>query len=363
MNKKITSIIVLGFIFIFSVFAWVKPADDFSFSERRELKKIPQLSVNTIFSGSFMKNFESYTLDQFPLRETFRKIKAYSEFNLFNKQTNNNIYLKDGFVGKTEYPLDVYSLKYASDRFLNVYNKYLKNTKTNVYLSIIPDKNYFLINDDENYLSLDYEKMVETIKKDNQYMEYIDIFPLLNKESYYKTDSHWKQEKIVPVAEKIASAMGVKLNTEYSEKMLTEKFYGVYYGQASLNLNDESLKYLTNDTLLNCEVYDYQNAKTISVYDFKKGEGKDPYEFFLSGPISLIDIKNENATTNKELIIFRDSFSSSLAPLLVDGYKKITLIDIRYINPEMLKNFIEFENQDVLFIYSTSVLNNSEVLF
>ena len=72
--------------------------------------------------------------------------------------------------------------------------------------------------------------------------------------------------------------------------------------------------------------------------------------------------KNENVTTDRELVIFRDSFGSSLAPLFIEGYKKITLIDIRYIHPNMLSQFIEFNNQDVLFIYSTSVLNNSETL-
>lgn len=60
--------------------------------------------------------------------------------------------------------------------------------------------------------------------------------------------------------------------------------------------------------------------------------------------------------------MFRDSFGSSLAPLFIEGYKKITLVDIRYMHPNMLEQFIEFNNQDVLFIYSTSVLNNSEML-
>ena len=83
---------------------------------------------------------------------------------------------------------------------------------------------------------------------------------------------------------------------------------------------------------------------------------------FLSGSLSLITIENEKAKTNKELVIFRDSFGSSIAPLFVEGYKKVTLVDIRYIHPDMLEKYIEFNNQDVLFMYSTSVLNNSETI-
>ena len=70
----ISSVIVSLFILALSVFAWVKPVDDISISERRELAKFPELSFNTIVSGSFMKNFENYTLDQFPLRSFFRRI-------------------------------------------------------------------------------------------------------------------------------------------------------------------------------------------------------------------------------------------------------------------------------------------------
>ena len=73
-------------------------------------------------------------------------------------------------------------------------------------------------------------------------------------------------------------------------------------------------------------------------------------------------IDNSNAGSEKELVVFRDSFGSSLAPLLAEGYKKITLVDIRYIQPGVLKSYIDFSGQDVLFIYSTMVLNNSETL-
>ena len=59
-------------------------------------------------------------------------------------------------------------------------------------------------------------------------------------------------------------------------------------------------------------------------------------------------------------MIFRDSFGSSIAPLLVQSYAKVTLVDIRYMRMEMLQRLIGFENQDVLFLYSTLVLNNPD---
>lgn len=365
MTNKTKNIVVTCVMAIFflglSIFVWLKPADDFSNSERRKLSQFPELSFNTVMSGVFMKNFESYTLDQFPLRDSLRRIKAEITLKIFNQSDNNGIYVVNDYVSKLEYPLNEQSVDRAADRFTYVYNKYLKDTNTNEYLAVIPDKNYFLA-EKNGYFSIDYDKMITRLRENTAFLEYIDIIDSLELKDFYKTDTHWKQENLVGVAEKIANQMDTDIKTEYDVKTLNKDFYGVYYGQSALPLEAEKIKYLTNNTLKNCKVYDYQNSKEISVYDMEKGSGKDPYEMFLSGSLSLITIENENAKTDKELVIFRDSFGSSIAPLFVEGYKKITLVDIRYIHPNMIGNYIDFDNQDVLFIYSTSVLNNSETI-
>lgn len=84
----------------------------------------------------------------------------------------------------------------------------------------------------------------------------------------------------------------------------------------------------------------------------EKGAGNDPYELFLSGSISLLSIENPNAETDRELIVFRDSFGSSLAPLLAEGYAKITLADIRYLPSSQMGKLLDFTDADVLFLYS-----------
>ena len=73
----------------------------------------------------------------------------------------------------------------------------------------------------------------------------------------------------------------------------------------------------------------------------------------------MISIENPNSKNNKELLLFRDSFGSSIAPLLIQNYSKITLVDLRYISSKMLGEFIKFNDQDVLFLYSTVVLNQN----
>ena len=97
-------------------------------------------------------------------------------------------------------------------------------------------------------------------------------------------------------------------------------------------------------------------------YDYEKAAGEDPYAFFLSGSLSLITMENPSATTEKELILFRDSYGSSIAPFFLEIYQKVTLIDIRYLSSANLKQFVTFDNQDVLFLYSTLIINHSETL-
>lgn len=163
-------------------------------------------------------------------------------------------------------------------------------------------------------------------------------------------------------AREIADKMGVTLSAEYELKQLATPFRGVYYGQAALPIATETLYYLENEAIKNSTVTDYETGKTGAVYDMEKAEGNDLYEMFLSGPRSLLVIDNPSADTDKELIIFRDSFGSSIAPLFIEAYSKITLVDIRYISPAYLGRFIEFDGQDVLFLYSTLVLNNSDTI-
>ena len=105
-----------------------------------------------------------------------------------------------------------------------------------------------------------------------------------------------------------------------------------------------------------------ENGTITSVYDMTKLSSRDLYDVFLSGAVSVLEVENPAAKTDRELIVFRDSFGSSLVPLLVPGYKRVTLLDIRYVPTEYLGDYVQFGGQDVLFLYSPLVLNNSAML-
>ncbi len=362
-KRKNMALVALTCIFLYGFLLWaaIKPVDAQSVSERRPLASPPAASWDAVFSGRFMTDFEEYALDQFPLRDGLRTVKALTSLYAFRQKDNNGVYLQDGYISKLDYPLDMPSVDYAASRFRYVYEQYMADKDMAVYLSVIPDKNYYMA-EEHSAPALDYAGLTAALRDRLDFARYIDIFSFLELSDYYRTDSHWRQENITDAARYLAGQMGAVLSGGYTQSQAEIPFYGVYYGQAALPLPGEELYCLSSAALEDCRAYDYETGTYIPIYDPGQAGGRDPYAFFLAGPKSLLKIENPNATTGKELILFRDSFGSSIAPLLAEGYASITLVDIRYISPQMLGQFISFTNQDVLFLYSTSVLNNSETI-
>ena len=360
-HKNIVLTLLMAVLLLgISLWAWCKKADDFSESERRVLKPFPTLSAETLRSGKFMQEFETYTLDQFPCRDKLRALKALTVFDVFLQKNNNDLFVEDGYVSKLNYPLRDEMLDHAAARFQYIYDTYLAETDTKLYFSIVPDKSCFLAREN-GYLSLDYNELIAKMREKTPYMEYIDIIGDLRLDCYYRTDTHWKQEKLLPVANKLAESMGISLSGSYTAHTLPEPFYGVYVGQSALPLSPDSLTYLTNDMLDGCTVtsYDTGAPKTVLMYDLQAAASADPYEVFLNGADALLVIENPAAATDRELVVFRDSFGSSLVPLLVEGYAKVTVVDIGYLNTAYLGSFVEFDDLFVLFLYSTLLLNDS----
>ena len=114
------------------------------------------------------------------------------------------------------------------------------------------------------------------------------------------------------------------VRTEYETVTGTDAFYGVYHGQAALPLEPDQLNWLV-----------WEGMEDVVVYSHDSGT---------------------------EVPLYRDSFGSSVAPLLIDSYAEITLVDIRYMNPGMVGQFVDFAGADILMLYSTLILNSSSAL-
>lgn len=349
MKNKIITISFIIYIFTFSVLGIIIEDQSISDTERRKLSSFPEFSL----SSEYVTKLDKYTLDHFPLRDIFRSIKANFNYNILHKLDNNNIYLKDNYIFKSNYPTNGDSISNFISK-IDLIKENL-NQNNNAYIMIIPDKNYYL--DSKDFLHIDYNYLYNEINKLN--INNIDIRDIMNLNDYYETDTHWRQERL----DKVVKQMSQTMNFEYEEisyqKHKYNKFYGVYYGESAIHREPETLTHLINDELSALRVEYLENPELNTIYNLDNLMSFDSYEVYLDGASSFIEIYNDNSNSNKELIIFRDSFASSITPLLTKYYKKITLIDNRYINSSNYLNLIEFTNQDVLFMYSTLIVNNS----
>ncbi|MBQ9967689.1 MAG: hypothetical protein IJO88_03080 [Oscillospiraceae bacterium] len=348
---------VLALWLALTVLALTAPQKALSEAERRPLAQIPDFGLSELWDGSFMKDFEKGAMDQFPLRDSFRKFKALFHYYGLRQSDNNGVYLAEGHAAKLLYPMDKEAVALAIQRLDKIYEKYLKDTGSNIYAAVIPDKSCWL-----GDLALDYDAFFSAVEAGMPWAEHISLTDVLTVDDYYKTDIHWRQEALLPAAKKLAQAMGMTLEETFTETVLDRPFYGVYHGQAALPMAAETMVLMESESTKNATVYDHESGKTVSVYDLTKLESKDLYDVFLSGSRSLLTIENAKAKTEKELIVFRDSFASSMIPLLLENYRTVTLVDIRYMSSEVLGNFIDFHGQDVLFLYSTTVLNTKGIL-
>ena len=361
-NQKIGLLLLLILWTGLTLFAWFKPADDASLSERRPLAQAPELSVRSVLSGEYMQEFASYAVDQFPLRDGFRQLKALTAQNLLGQWDNNGIYIENGSAVKMDYPLNENSAANAVERFQQLYDLYLQEN-SNIVFSIVPDKGYYL-GESSGHLTMDYQTLFNTVRDGLPWASHVDLTGLLTADSYYRTDTHWRQESILPVAQALAGALDCQVLTEAQTQLQTldKDFYGVYFGQAALPMEPDSLHYLTWEGWEDCTVYHHDNGRTTAIYDLEKAGGKDPYDLFLSGGVAVQTVTNPQGQPGKSLVVFRDSFGSSLVPLLISGYETVTLVDTRYIFPDQVGNYVNFKDADILMLYSTSILNSSHTL-
>lgn len=359
--KKHQTIIVLAFWGMLTLLVWFVPAKQISEAERRPLAQKPEFTIQSLLSGAYRTDFESFSLDQFPLRDSFRGVKSLFHTGILWQKDNNGIYVTNGTAVKQEYPLKEASVKNALGRFQWIYDKYLSESRC--FYAIVPDKGYYLA-EKSGHLSMEYDDLYALMAAGMPWAEEIDLRPVLTGTDYYRTDTHWRQERLIPAASALCHGLGVTApKTEnYTITPVERPFYGVYYGQAALPMEPDIMYLMENDLLTQCVVYDHETGSTGAVYDLTKLDSRDLYDVYLSGAKALLTIENPNAGTDRELVIFRDSFGSAMAPLLLSDYAKVTLVDIRYVQPELLGKFVDFAGRDVLFLYSALVLNSSAAL-
>ena len=260
----------------------------------------------------------------------------YNDFYMDSMGTINTEYVTN-FTNKVE----------------SVCKEYLSGA-SNIYYAVIPSKQYFINDKVEN--PFDYTSMMNIIRSGITSAKEIDLTGTLELDDYLKTDPHWKQEGLQGVLDALGEAMGFTVDLSTFTKNSVPNFTG-QHGYNKENFAHETMTYLTNEAIDNATVDNFQDKDFTKVYNTAKLETATPYDMFLSGSTPLLTITNDPAKSDKELVMFRDSYACSLAPLLIENYKTITLVDLRYMASSLLPQYVDFTGKDVLFMYNDQIIN------
>lgn len=346
-----TAAVFLAVLFGFSLLHLALPDREVSRSERRRLAQLPPLS------SGFSDKLEEYMLDQFPLREQLRTVNSLVRLYGLGQADIHGIYLQGGGAFRMDGPLQEKQVRHAAAVFSAVQEKYFPSLPA--HYVIVPDKN---AKAETSRPRLDTETMRGIVREALPGMTEIDIWDLLSADDYYKTDPHWRQERLLPVAAAICEALGADAPGTFTEKALSP-FYGAYYGQAALPMAPDTLTYLESADTKAAEVTGPELDGAQPVYRPELLDGTDGYDVFLSGAQAVLTVTSPNVHNGRHLVLFRDSFGSSLAPLLLGSFERITLVDLRYISAARLADYADLSDAtDVLYLCSTAVWNNGGTL-
>ena len=346
-----TAAVFLAVLFGFSLLHLALPDREVSRSERRRLAQLPPLS------SGFSDKLEEYMLDQFPLREQLRTVNSLVRLYGLGQADIHGIYLQGGGAFRMDGPLQEKQVRHAAAVFSAVQEKYFPSLPA--HYVIVPDKN---AKAETSRPRLDTETLRGIVREALPGMTEIDIWDLLSADDYYKTDPHWRQERLLPVAAAICKALGADAPGTFTEKALSP-FYGAYYGQAALPMAPDTLTYLESADTKAAEVTGPELDGAQPVYRPELLDGTDGYDVFLSGAQAVLTVTSPNVHNGRHLVLFRDSFGSSLAPLLLGSFERITLVDLRYISAARLTDYADLSDAtDVLYLCSTAVWNNGGTL-
>ena len=337
-----------AFIGVFLVANAVSPDRTFSEVENRNLEQLPAVDFGTpeklfrdgnFFNGQFMRDFETYTTDQFIGRDAWVDLKARTERAL-GKKENNNVYFADNDTLITRFDQP------AADRVtenLNYVNKFVENVDIPVVFSLIPTQACIwadrLPEGAPNASQTDLMAQAQGAVTGAAWADvYTPLMEHKDEDIFYRTDHHWTSLGAYYGYTGLASALGytpVPL-TDYTPTVRSTEFYGTVFSSSGVRwVKPDTITTYVPDDGITVVSHTYDNSgnpveeqRALYVESFLSV--KDKYSMFLGGNQSLGVVTNTNNPDGPKLLIIRDSYADSLVPFLTAHYSEIHLIDPRY---------------------------------
>lgn len=373
MRSRLT---ISAFVIMLAIFVYIgifAPKDAASVrEENREIRKMPKFSAETLFNGSFSKDFEDYLADNVGFRGKFTALAAklnrykgvnskYGTLVSVNKGLGVGESSKGSLIILNDKIMEIYKEdKSAMKLYAETLNKYASEMPkgVNIYSMLIPTQIEF-----ECPQTGDSQK--ETIdaiyKAEDSRIKKINVYDSLKENTedyiYFRTDHHWTQRGAYLGYCKIAEAAGLSpVSLSDLKKDSRSGFLGYLYNQANnpvMKKYADTIEWFTrtenfavsvNDKDENGEYVDYETK----MYNIPPEEETPKYSVFMGGDHSYLkmtsDIKN-----GKTICVIKDSYGNALLPLLTNSYETVIAVDPRSYNGKV-SELVKDENVDDLLI-------------
>ncbi|MBO4289675.1 MAG: hypothetical protein J5865_06205 [Lachnospiraceae bacterium] len=340
--------------------------------ENRLLQTRPEVSADAVFSGSWQKDWEAYLSDQFPGRDELTAFASVIRKTAGQKDIGGAWLADDGFYPEV-HTADSFDTAAFSKNLSYVGGFAEKFPGSSSALLLIPDA-ACVYRDRLPALAEPYDaealqKLAEELLPGMRvpdltaaFLDAVQSGPAAslsedssNSELYFRTDHHWS-------AAGVQLAYDLLMNGEGSYQGSPELFSDSFLGSTYSKTLDPAAKPE--------ELYIFPAAEgitvtadgeEISLYDLSAADKKDKYTVFFGGNYGLVTIQTP-AGTGKSLLVIKDSFANSLAPLLTADYDTITMVDLRYFGGSAASLAAMTQPDQILFVYSMSNLEQGSEL-
>ena len=355
---------LIGKIFILILFLvmivnLIVPDREESEMENRALESRPSFNMTTIMTGDFMEQWESYLSDQFVGRNMWRSIKVGLD-RLGGGRMENNIFI--GKSGQLMENIEVPEEDQLNDNLAAIENFLQTYEDIPVTMMLVPDAACILSDSFPAFAQVeDQRQMFSMVERElGDSVNWIDAVSILNnhrsEKLYYKTDHHWTTQGAFYVFQEAAKTLGIEgdVSDNFVSYTVTDSFNGVLASSSGVGLDEkEEIDIYVptggdDDVVVN---YVDEGRKTTSLYDSSKLETRDKYGVFLGGNTSVIDIRTVS-TSQKRLLLVKDSFADCFIPFLAPYYREIVVVDPGYYSGTMSDIMDSYRISDIMILYS-----------
>lgn len=362
-TKKIKKENILGMAFVICVFLFmllnvIVQDKEMSKQQNKMLAQKPKFSMEALLSGTYMERYENYLKDQFAGSDALQKLQVDLK-RLGGSKFENGIYIgKDGQLMEEIVTPDQEILRENLEA-IQLFSD--KNEELNCYMILVPDAANILSEKLPRLAtSADQDKLFAQVKKQlSDSVRWIDALAILEQHEeeyiYYRTDRNWTSLGAFYVFADACETLGIEAGAQstFVAYPVSTSFNGILSAKSSVGLNETDDIYIyvqkenAGEVVIN---YVDEQRKTTSLYDSSKLETRNQYDLFLGGDTSLIDIKTVS-TSERRLLLVKDSFANCFVPFLEPYFREIVMIDPRYYGGTIDEIMDTYRITDVMFLY------------